>query len=187
MSLVPCHFDLPIPSYGLWLKVPFCWLLKMTYNGEIDNFLWEHFLDFKCEEELYEMSFSSKWAFDGIFLIIHVEVMPWSSYSWLFQLSKYGNFCILRLFEPCLENHDQALIKWCLWLQNKMLTKNLNFWLSNDHFAPVVDCRAIRVFDCAILCCKSWDLAWGCLTMFVGLWDLIGPFETSTSLSEPKP
>ena len=37
---------------GLWLKVPFCWLLEMTYNVEIDNFLWEHFLDFKYEEEL---------------------------------------------------------------------------------------------------------------------------------------
>ena len=52
MPFVPCHFDLPISSYGLWLKMPFCWLLKMTYNVEIDNFLWEHFLDLKCEEEL---------------------------------------------------------------------------------------------------------------------------------------
>ena len=51
------------------------------------------------------------------------------------------------------------------------------FWLSNDHFAPAVDCRAIRVFNCAILCCKSWNLAWGCLTMFIGMWDLIGPLE----------
>ena len=92
------------------------------------------------------MSFSSKWSLDGIFLIIYVKVMPWSIYSWLFQLSKYGNFCILRLFEPSLENHDQALIKWCLWLQNEMLTRNLNFWLSNDHFAPAVDYGAFRVF-----------------------------------------
>ena len=63
------------------------------------------------------MSFYSKWALDGIFLMNHVEVMPCSSYNWLFQLSKYGNFCILMIFEPSFENHDQALIKWCLWLQ----------------------------------------------------------------------
>ena len=104
-----------------------------------------------------------------------------------FQLSKNRNFCILMIFEPYFEDHDQALIKWCLWLQNDVLTKNLNFWLSNDHFAPTVDCSAIRVFDCAILCWKSWNLVWGCLTMFVGMWDLIGPLETSFSWSEPKP
>ena len=89
--------------------------------------------------------FLFKMSFGWNFMMNHVEVMPWSSYSWLFQLSKYGNFCILRLFEPRFENHDQALIKWCLWLQNEMLTKNLDFWLSNDHFAPTVDCSAIRV------------------------------------------
>ena len=133
------------------------------------------------------MSLSSKWALDGIFLIIHVEVMPWSSYSWLFQLSKYGNFCILRLLEPSFENHDQELIKWWLWLQNKMLIKKFDFWLSNDHFAPAVDCEAIRVFDCAIWCCESWNLAYGCLTIFIGMWDLFGPLETSISLPEPKP
>ena len=92
------------------------------------------------------MYFYSKWALDGNFLINHVEVMPWSIYSWLFQLSKYGNFCILMIFEPSFENHDQVLIKWCLWLQKEILTKNLDFWLSNDHFAPTVDCRAIRFF-----------------------------------------
>ena len=123
MPLVPCHFDLPISSYGLWLKVPFCWLLKMTYNVEIDNFLWEHFLVLKCEEELLEMSFSSKWALDGIFLIIHVEVMPWSSYSWLFQLSKYGNFCILRLFWAKLweswSSIDQMMFVASKWYVNQ--------------------------------------------------------------------
>ena len=59
---------------------------------------------------------------------------PWKSYALVklqltFKLSKNRNFCILRLFEPNFENHDQALIKWCLWLQNDILTKNLNFWL----------------------------------------------------------
>ena len=142
MPLVPCHFDLPISSYGLLLKVPFCWLLKMTYNVEIDHFLW---------------------AFLGLGMWIWVlgNVIPFKmrigwdfsdeprkSYAMVnlqltFQLSKYGNFCILRLFEPSFENHDKALIKWCLWLQNKMLTKIFDFWLPNDHFAPTVDCSAI--------------------------------------------
>ena len=133
------------------------------------------------------MSFSSKWALDGIFLIIHVKVMPWSISVDFFSCPNIATFASLMISEPNFENHDQALIKWCLWLQNDMLTKNLNFWLSNDHFAPTVDCSAIRVFDCAILCCKSWNLVWGCLTMFVGMWDLIGPLETSISLPEPKP
>ena len=114
---------------------------------------------------------------------------PWKSYALVklqltFQLSKNGNFCILMIFEPFLWNHDQGLIKWWLWPQNKMLTKIFDFWLPNDHFAPTVDCEAIRVFDCAILCCKSWNLVWGCLTIFVGMWDLIGPLETSFSWSE---
>ena len=133
------------------------------------------------------MSFSSKWALDGIFLIIHVKVMPWSISVDFFSCPNKETFASWWFSEPNFENHDQALIKWCLWLQNDMLTKNLNFWLSNDHFAPTVDCSAIRVFDCAILCCKSWNLVWGCLTMFIGMWDLIGPLETSFSLSEPKP
>ena len=117
---------------------------------------------------------------------------PWKSYALVklqltFQLSKNGNFCILMIFEPFLWNHDQDLIKWWLWLQNKMLTKNFDFWLSNDHFAPVVDCEAFRVFDCAIWCCESWNLTYGCLTMCMGIWDLIEPLKTSTSLQEPKP
>ena len=43
MPLVPCHLDLPISSYGLWLKVHFCWLLNLTYNMEIDNFFMRAF------------------------------------------------------------------------------------------------------------------------------------------------
>ena len=49
------------------------------------------------------------------------------NFSWLFQLSKNRNFCILMIFEPSFENNDQALIKWCLWLQNWMLTKIWTF------------------------------------------------------------
>ena len=117
---------------------------------------------------------------------------PWRSYALVnlqltFQLSKNRNFCILRLFEPCLWNHDQELIKWWLWLQNEMLTKNFDFWLSNDHFAPTVDCEAIRAFDCAIWFCKSWNLTYECLTMYIGMWDLIGPLKTSFPFPEPKP
>ena len=117
---------------------------------------------------------------------------PWKSYALVklqltFQLSKNGNFCILMIFEPFLWKHDQELIKWWLWLQNKMLTKKFDFWLSNDHFAPAVDCGAFRVFDCAIWCCESWNLTYGCLSMFIGIWDLIWPLETSFSLQEPKP
>ena len=132
------------------------------------------------------MSFYSKWALDGIFLINHVEVMPWSICSWLFQLSKNRNFCILRLFEPCLENHDQELMKWSLWLQNKMLTKFFDFWLSNDHFAPAVDCEAIRVFDCATWCCESWNLTCRCCTMYMSIWDLIEPFKNLNFLARTK-
>ena len=145
MPLVPCHFDLQISSYGLWLKVPFVdfwkWPIMLRLITFCESISWTWSVKMSCRK----CHSLQKWALDGIFLINHVEVMPWSSYSWLFQLSKYGNFCILRLFEPYFENHDQELIKWCLWLQNKMLTKNLNFWLSNDHFAPTVDCSAIRV------------------------------------------
>ena len=117
---------------------------------------------------------------------------PWKSYALVklqltFQLSKNGNFCILMIFEPFLWNHDQDLIKWWLWLQNKMLTKIFDFWLSNDHFTPAVDCEAIRVFDCATWPCEPWNLACRCLTMFIGMWDLIEPLKTLTSLQEPKP
>ena len=117
---------------------------------------------------------------------------PWKSYALVklqltFQLSKNRNFCILRLFEPCLRNHDQELIKWCLWLQNKMLIKNLDFWLSNDHFAPIVDCEPNRAFDCAIWCCDTCNLACRCLTIYVGWWYLFGPLKTSNSWKEPKP
>ena len=79
------------------------------------------------------MSFSSKWALYGIFLIIHVVVMPWSSYIWLFQLSKYGNFCILRPFEPSFENHDQELIRHILLLSNGLTTR-VSFFSRNFGF-----------------------------------------------------
>ena len=72
--------------------------------------------------------------------------MPWSICSWLFSCPKIETFDTLMIFEPFLWNHDQDLIKWWLWLQNKMLTKNFDFWLPNDHFTPTVDCEAIRVF-----------------------------------------
>ena len=161
-----------------------------------------------------------------------------------FNCPNMETFASWDFLSHTFENHDQALIKWCLWPQNKMLTKNFYFWLPNDHFAPtvdffncpnmetfaswdflsqtlrimikhwsndvcgfkmrcwpkiwtfdlsndhvapVVDCRAIRVFDCAILCCESWNLVYGCLTVFIGMWDLFGPLETSISLPEPKP
>ena len=56
----------------------------------------------------------------------------WKSYALVklqltFQLSKNRNFCILRLFEPYFENHDQVLIKWCLWLQKRCWPKILTF------------------------------------------------------------
>ena len=117
---------------------------------------------------------------------------PWKCYALVklqltFQLSKNRNFCILMIFEPCLWNHDQDLIKWWLCAQNNMLTKKFDFWLSNDHFAPTVDCEAFRVFDCATWSCEPWNLTCRCLTMYIGIWDLIGPLKTSTSLKEPKP
>ena len=182
MPLVPCHFDLPISSYGLWLKVPFCWLLKMTYNVEIDKFLWENFLYLGCEDELYEMSSPSRWGLDGIFMMNHEKVMPWSSYSWLFSCPKMETFASWWFLSHSCGINDQYLIKWWLWLQNKMLTKNFDFWLSNDHFAPAVDCEAIRVFDCATWPCEPWNLICRCLTMYMSIWDLIEPLKTSTSL-----
>ena len=117
---------------------------------------------------------------------------PWKSYALVklqltFQLSKNRNFCILMIFEPFLWNQDQELIKWWLWLQNKMLTKNFDFWLPNDHFVPAVDCEAIRAFDCATWPCEPWNLTCRCLTMFMSTWDLIGPLKTSNSFQEPKP
>ena len=116
---------------------------------------------------------------------------PWKSYALVklqltFQLSKNGNFCILMIFEPCLWNHDQDLIKWWLWLQNKMLTKIFDFWLPNDHFAPTVDCWAIRVFDCATWPCEPWNLTCRCLTMYMSIWDLIEPLKTSTFFARTK-
>ena len=116
MPLVPCHFHLPISSYGLWLKVPFCWLLKMTYNVEIDNLLWEHLLDLECEDELYEMSYPSKWAMDGIFLMNHEEVMPWSNCSWLFSCPKIETFASWDFFWAMLweswSRIDQMMFGW---------------------------------------------------------------------------
>ena len=38
------------------------------------------------------MSSPSKWALDGIFLMNHEKVMPWSSYSWLFSCPKMETF-----------------------------------------------------------------------------------------------
>ena len=117
---------------------------------------------------------------------------PWKSYALVklqltFQLSKNGNFCILMFFEPFLWNHDQDLIKWWLWTQNKILTKNSEFWLQNDHFTPVVDCEANGAFDCANWPCESWNLTCRCLKMYIGTWDLIEPLKTSNSLEESKP
>ena len=104
-----------------------------------------------------------------------------------FSCPNKETFCILMISEPNFENHDQALIKWCLWLQKDMLTKNLNFWLSNDHFAPIVDYWANRLFDCATWCCELCHLTCRCLRICVGLWDLIGPLKTLNSLKELKP
>ena len=132
------------------------------------------------------MSSPSRWALDGIFLMNHEKVMPWSSYSWLFNCPKIETFDTLMIFKPFLWNYDQDLIKWWLWLQNKMLTKNFDFWLPNDHFAPAIDCEAFKTFDCAIWCCEPWSLTCRCLTMYIGIWDLIGTLKTSNSLQEPK-
>ena len=99
------------------------------------------------------MSPPSKWALDGIFLMNHEKVMPWSKYSWLFYCPKIVTFASWWFLSHALRNHDQELIKWCLWLQNNMLTKFFDFWLSNDHFAPAVDCGATRVFDGA-----TWEI-----------------------------
>ena len=104
-----------------------------------------------------------------------------------FYCPKIVTFCILMIFELSLWNHDQDLIKWWLWTQNKMLTKNSDFWLQNDHFAPVVNCESNRAFDCAIWHCESWNLACRCLRICIGLWDLIEPLKTSNSLKESKP
>ena len=117
---------------------------------------------------------------------------PWKSYALVkiqltFLLSKNSNFCILMIFELSLWNHDQDFIKWWLWSQNKLLTKNSDFWLQNDHFAPAVGCGATRAFDCAICLCEPWDLTCRCLTMYMGLWDLLEPLKTSISLKETKP
>ena len=111
MPLVPCHLDLSISSYGLWLKRYFCWLLNLTYNVEIDNFLWVHCLDMEYED----------------WLMNYEKVMPWSRYNWLFYCPKIVTFCILMIFEPCLWNHDQDLIKWWLWTQKRCWPKILTF------------------------------------------------------------
>ena len=108
--------------------------------------------------------------------------MPWSRYNWLFYCPKIVTFCILMIFELFLWNHDQDLIKWWLWTQNKMLTKNSDFWLQNDHFALAVDCRSNGAFDCANWHCESWNLTRRCLTMYIGLWDLIEPLKIPNSL-----
>ena len=132
------------------------------------------------------MSFSSKWALDGIFLIIHVKVMPWSISVDFFSCPNIVTFASLMISEPNFENHDQALIKWCLWLQNKMLTKKFDFWLPNDHFAPAVDCEAIRVFDCATWPCEPWNLTCRYLTMCMSIGDLIEPLENFSFLVRTK-
>ena len=116
----------------------------------------------------------------------------WKSYALVkvqltFLLSKNINFCILMIFELFLWDHDQALIKWWLWTQNKMLTKISDFWLQNDHFALAVDYRSNGAFDCANWHCESWNLACRCLRIYIGLWDLIKPLKTPNSLKEPKP
>ena len=171
----------------LWQKRCFCWLFKMTYNVQIHNFLWVHILNLGDEDGLYIISSYSKWDLDWSFLIKYEKGMLGQSWVDFSCKTLIYNFGVLMNYEKSLMNHDKPLIKWWIILQNEMLTKILNFWLSNDHFAPTVDCSAIRVFDCALLCCKSWNLVWGCLTIFVGMWDLIGPLETSFSWSEPKP
>ena len=63
------------------------------------------------------------------------------------------------------------------------------FWLLTAKwpFYPLVDCEAIRAFDCATWPCEPWNLACRCLTMCMSIWDLIDPLKTSTSLQEPKP
>ena len=103
------------------------------------------------------MSSPSKWELDGIFLMNHEKVMPWSSYSWLSSCPKIETFDTLTIFEPFLWNHGQDLTKWWSWLQNKMLTKFFNFWLPNDHFTPTVDCEAIRAFDSKCIFVDFWN------------------------------
>ena len=59
-----------------------------------------------------------------------------------------------------------------------MLTKNLNFWLSNDHFAPTVDCSAISVLTvqfCAESLETLYEDAGPCLSAcetWLGPWKL---------------
>ena len=43
------------------------------------------------------------------------------------------------------------------------LTKILDFHLQNDHFALMVDCWPIRVYEWPNWLCEPWNLAWRCL------------------------
>ena len=154
MPLVPCHFDLPISSYGLWLKVPFCWLLKMTYNVEIDNFLWEHFL------------------------IIHVKVIPWSISVDFFNCPNKETFAfgwflsqILRIMISIDQMMFVASKFWC-W------PKTLKFdcmWVIVYFWSNTVDSQASEQLteqtSCAKL--KIWQGgSWGHIRTMERIWGL---------------
>ena len=75
------------------------------------------------------MSFSSKWALDGIFLIIHVKVMPWSISVDFFS---YPN--------------KETFASW--WFLSQTLRNMIKHW-SNDVCGFKIICwPKIWTFDC---------------------------------------
>ena len=129
MPLVPCHFGLPISSYGLWLKVPFCWLLKMTYNVEIDNFFVRAFLGFGTWRLIVGNVFLFKMSFGWNFSDNPCESYALVNFSWLFQLSKYSNFCIFddfwaKFWEswPSIDQMMLVASKWYVDQKFELLT-----------------------------------------------------------------
>ena len=118
------------------------------------------------------MSSPSKWELDGIFLMNHEKVMPWSSYSWLFNCPKIETFASWVFLSHTLRimiknwSNDVCGFKIRCWpkfltfdCQMTILPLQLTVW-------------AIRVFDCA-----TWNLTCRCLTMFMSIWDLIEPLN----------
>ena len=118
------------------------------------------------------MSSPSRWAFDGIFLMNHEKVMPWSRYSWFFCCPKIVTFASLMIFEPCLWNHDQDLIKWWLCAQNKMLTKFLTFdrKMTILPLQLIVKQMELLTVEFGTVSLETWHVdAWQCIEAY-GTW-----------------
>ena len=141
----------------------FCWLSNMTYNVQICNFLWVHFLIFgrwRCTVWNYILLKMRFW-----WVIYHKlwESYAWSKFSWLFLQNPNLATLSLDEFWAILDESWSTLDQMIISFKMRMLAKNLEVWLLVGHswLLPYHN-RFLDLWanDWANFLCKAWNLTW---------------------------